>query len=364
VVTNSPDSEYHHIDEDASNTVFANLIPVGSTFNSPILRDTRQRFKKSRDAVLPADLDPAALTLRANLHFAQWNVARAYGCARLAYFIAKNHLGMDAESRVGYSCSAMYFARHSVNFDLILDILKRDFMPMANSRVSSQMRTVMLQELAGIHSDVGQQEKAFRLFQLIPDASGNLLLQLNAERHAALLRRKATSIIATHGATGTSNSLLQDARESNPFSENLTASIANTQAWERLSEQDYTGAMDVLEPLHERYIRKIFSANNFIQPIAITAWNAAELLHSYAIAAAHLDKKHRRTSNAALDRAARIYTRCGTCPFELRAGFWDRERPIHHEAWQRGVGQFSLMQPLPGVIELLIDEIAGKLTTQ
>ena len=78
VVTKSDHAEYHHLDDDDSNSTFVNLIPLASTFNCPILRDARTRQRKSLVVTLPAELDPNNLLRRAHLHFAQWDIALAY----------------------------------------------------------------------------------------------------------------------------------------------------------------------------------------------------------------------------------------------------------------------------------------------
>jgi hypothetical protein len=365
VVTKNDACEYHHIDDDDSNTSFVNLVPLKSTFNSPKLRDARKKQKKSEPVVLSSDLDPEALIHRANWHFARWDIALAYGCARLAFFIGMNYLDMNTESRLPYSCAAMYFARHSCNYDLIRDILKRDFMPIAQSgQVSSGMRTLIIQELAGIYSENGKYKESLRLYQLIPDSIATATSEMTAGKFSALLRRKATSIIAEQGSTARSDSLLKDAVDTNPHSENLTASIANTLAWNCLSNRDYRNAMDFLEPIHERYVSKIFTADDYIEPIAITAWNAAEVFHSYGVAASHLGKKYQTKSDKALAHASQIYRQCGASPITLRPGFWDSEKQIHTGARQRGVASIDFRPQLPADIDKLIDTITNWLTRQ
>src|SRR4051812_45921413 len=95
VVSGTEHAEYHHLDEDDTNTTFVNLVPLGATFNSPVLRDAK---KVSPNLLIRAELNPNTLLHTAHKHFSVWNVPAAYGCARLAYFIAKLYLAMDAES--------------------------------------------------------------------------------------------------------------------------------------------------------------------------------------------------------------------------------------------------------------------------
>jgi hypothetical protein len=361
VVTKTTSSHYHHLDDDDSNTSFVNLIPLASNYNCPVLRDARIRRNKMQAVVLPADLHPDALNYQASLHFARWDIALGYGCARLAYFVAKNYLGMDVDSSIEYSCSAMYSARHTANYDLIHDILLRDFIPIVESRrVSARTREFLIQEVAGLSSDHGHHKRALRLYQLNPYSKKAASRHINAERHAAILRRRAIAVIAERGANATSRSLLRDAREANPNSENLTAGLINTQAWECLSHQDYPGAHELLEEFYHRYVHWIFTREDVIQPITITAWNAAEVFHNYAIAAAHLGPRYKARSDRALDCAARLYNHCGTFPFALRSGLWIPERRIYHDALGRGV-EIRGAPRLPARIDRLIENVASKL---
>ncbi|WP_295457934.1 hypothetical protein [uncultured Thiodictyon sp.] len=360
VVTKVEFCEYHHIDDDDTNTSFVNLVPLASTFNSPKLRDARKHRSKSVPVVLPAQLDPQALLHQANLHFSQWHISLAYGCARLAHFVGMNYLGFDEEARLPFACMAMYFARHSVNYALIRDILIRDFIPVAKSGcVSSEMRVLIIQELAGIFSENGRQKESLGLYQLIPDSVSKATHNISSAKYAALLRRKATSIIAGNGPTDASASLLTDARGSDLHSENLTASIANTLAWACLASGDYKGVVELLEPLRERYVNAVFTASDRIKPIAITAWNAAEVFHSYAVAAAHLGKNYVARSNEALVHAAQIYKHCGTYPFGFRPDFWSKEKQIHKVAHDRGVATVDFLPRIPADIDATISQLVN-----
>ena len=254
VVTKNSVCEYHHIDDDASNTTFVNLLPLASDLNCPELRDAHVAAVKGRDFILLAVLQPEYLMHQADLHFANWDISLAYGCARLASFIGKNYYRSGAENYLRFACAAMYFARHTANYELIRDILEREFLPIVESGpISSRMRDLMFQELGGIHSEHGENRKSAQLYDLISNAVAKSDFYYTAGKKAALLRRKATADIAENGLTSLSSSLLEDAKNTHPNSENLTASIANTRAWDRLSVGDYLGAMEILENLYEIY---------------------------------------------------------------------------------------------------------------
>jgi hypothetical protein len=358
VVTKSDQCEYHHLDDNDSNTTFVNLVPLASTLNCPTLRDACKRKRKSLPVTLCAELEPDNLLQRGNLHFAEWNISLAYGCARLAFYIGMNYLDMDAESRLPFSCAAMYFARHSANHALIKDILERDFFPIINSQqLSEKMRYIIIQELAGIYSEHGHHKESLSLYQMIPKVLISVSSEINAKKYSAVLRRKATSIIADHGATAIAKALLSDARDACPFSKNLEVSIANTLAWSCLSENDYKGAIDILKPLHDQYNTAIFSPSDIIKPISITAWNAAEVFHSYSIAASHLGKNYKRSAEKALHHASLIYTKTGAFPFVLRPRFWDQAKHVHMQASQRGVNPIRFMSQLPSEIVQLIENM-------
>ena len=142
-------AEWHHLDDDANKSTFCNLIPLASDLNESLgkvnlraekhrtlasdlnesLGKVNLRAEKHRTLFLPPTLSPKILLGKAEEHFVNWEYGLPYGCARLAYFISLRYLGEAPSERLPKACVAFYYARHHLNYELINDVLSRDFLP-------------------------------------------------------------------------------------------------------------------------------------------------------------------------------------------------------------------------------------------
>jgi len=365
VIDGSPHFEYHHLDDDKSNTTFANMVPLGATWNCPILRDAKTKRQKEREFDLPAQLDPTYLVRQAAQHFSQWKVAQAYGCARLAHFIAVNYLAWSGEQRVGMASDALYYARQSLNYELIADVLKRDFEPIVAGWSGSYIvRTAVATDLAGILSEHGLNDEASSLYEVVPRivpagySTGNEV----AIREAALLRRKALGHVALCGLTRTAESMLREAQDANPNSQNTATSLANTRAWSLIADGHYDRALEVLEPFFRLYRGTVVTEGGYIQPNNVSGWNVAEVFHSYSVANYHLWRRGSSERGAfALRAAERIYRMCHTGPFPLRKDIWSEEGQFHQWARQKGIANVKPVGQLPPSLRRLISALGKRL---
>src|SRR4051794_32579046 len=92
VVTGDENAEWHHLDDDPTNSVFENILPLGSNLNSPALRDARLRADKGNLGALNGQLAPRSLIQTAAWWFnVNWKTANAYACARLAFHVADRY---------------------------------------------------------------------------------------------------------------------------------------------------------------------------------------------------------------------------------------------------------------------------------
>lgn len=347
VVTKTPYTEYHHLDDDSSNSVFENLVPLAATFNCPELRDAKVNSRNSL-GVLSAQLEPEALLDQARLHFAMWETALAYGCARLSYFIATYYLKRNIGFRVRLACAAMYFARSSVNCDLISDILRRDMRRIAECKNSlePELRTLLIYEIAGILSENGRYDDANWVLGLMPALPARGSATIGPATYAAFLRRRANSIIAERGLTEAAQGLLYEAEEVQG-DENIRAGIANSMAWGHFSDQNYSRAMDVLFPIYDEYKKRIFKPEGDMQAINVSAWNAAEVFHGFGVAATRVGGRYSPIGKDALVKASMIYAKSGARPFLLRENFWKQEQDLHEHARVSGNAQIPLIRNLP-----------------
>src|SRR5438067_995506 len=78
--------DLHHVDEDSSNTVLENLVPVRADINAALNRWKKHPSEpRSR---LPPELDLASLDSRSRYNFDRGLHRAAYGCARLGLEVA------------------------------------------------------------------------------------------------------------------------------------------------------------------------------------------------------------------------------------------------------------------------------------
>ncbi|HEX9737088.1 MAG TPA: hypothetical protein VGG06_34420 [Thermoanaerobaculia bacterium] len=350
--------EYHHLDDDDTNTTFVNLIPLGANWNCPVLRDARRTRRLDRDVDLPAQLEPDYLIREAAQHFARWHTPQAYGCARLAHFIARSYLRWAGEHRVALASDALYYARQSLNYELIADCLIRDILPLLREQlISSALGGTIAADLAGLLSEHGLHRDASWLYA----QSGT---NADSVRESALLRRMALRVVAEEGLTADAEAMLRDSMSVNPNSPNLAASIANTRAWCLIAERRYAESLDLLEPLVQRYRRRVLTEGGHLlhNNPNVSAWNVAEIFHSYSVATYHVGGRRQEKSASALRAADEVYRRCQTGPFPLREGIWEQEAGFHEDAQRRGIATIRRVVRLPPAVRLLVDEAARWLT--
>ncbi len=365
VIDGTSHCEYHHLDDDDTNTSFVNLVPLGSSWNCPVLRDARRNHSIDRDVDLPVQLEPDYLIREAAQHFSRWNTPQAYGCARLAHFVARSYLSWSGERRVALASDALYYARQSLNYDLIADCLSRDILPLLQEQlIGSVVGGTIAADLAGLMSEHGLHRDASRLYDLVSRFQPLRNVTANAVREAALLRRMALRVVAEEGLTDDAEAMLLDSKSVNPNSPNIVASIANTRAWCLIGERRYHESLDLLKPLFQRYRKTVLTEAGHLKRNnpSVSAWNVVEVFHSFSVAAYHVGGRHKEVSASALQAADKIYQRCQTRPFPLREGIWKQEEDFHKNAHLKGIATIPRAVMLPDFVRLLVNEAMRQLT--
>ena len=298
-------------------------------------------------------------------HFARWNTPQGYGCARLAHFVARSYLRWSGEQRVPLASDALYYARQSLNYELIADCLRRDVLPLLREEsIGSTVGETIAADLAGLLSEHGLHRDASWFYALVPRFQLVLKTNTNVVREAALLRRMALRVVAEEGLTADAEAMLRDSKSVNPNSPNIDASIANTRAWSLIGERRYAESLDLLKPLFHGYNRTVLTDGGHIRRNNpnVSAWNVAEVFHSYSVAVHHVGGRRRGVSAFALQAAAELYRRCQTGPFPLREGIWEQEAGYHEDAQRRGIANIRRVVRPPPAVRLLVEEAARWLT--
>jgi tetratricopeptide (TPR) repeat protein len=317
--------DWHHLDDDVTHSSFVNLVPLGRDFNLN-LRDLRKR----PDTPLRPDLNPDNLLRRAALHFSHWEIALACGAARLSTFVGRLYLQWSADRQVPSVVATLYYARNRTDYDLIADLLTRDLSPLIDlGSLSRRSQASILKELASLFTEHGHAKEAVELYELVD----NLLpiAEVDSPREfGALLRRR---FMTAGAASGWSNQReaeagYKHALESDP-SENLAASVGNSRAWTYIDQREFGQAYDVLLPLFQKYRHKAFTPGGALEPVDVTIWNIAEIMHGFSVAAfgAH-GRKGLALGREAFRKAAEAYHQYGLRPYVVREGFLSPTSPI------------------------------------
>lgn len=321
VVRGDPvNSEWHHLDDDTSNGRYANFIPIGSEMNLA-LRDARGASTRGETPTLRfGELTPSALLAQAAVWHAKWETGLAYGCSRLAAFIASAYLGEPADRVLAYACDAIYYARHRFDATLIEDTLSRNIVPhlAPASPLSGATIGLILTQLAGICSEFGLIREAAEIFEAV-DRLGVGSGSSSSIREAALMRRHAM-VSGTLGAPR--REVDAQLRESVALANgdpNAELSAATTKTWFGQLDEDWTGVVDLLEPLYARH-RPTFLRNPG-RASAVTAWNLSELFLGFGMAHALADRGRVKSQVAdAFAAATAQFPRGGSRPFEIVPG--------------------------------------------
>jgi hypothetical protein len=316
----SINNAWHHLDDDASNGHFANFVPLGSELNVA-LRDARSLAAKGEIPTLAfGELTPSALLAQAAAWHSKWETGLAYGCSRLASFIASAYLKEPPDLTLVYACDAIYYARHRFDAALIEDTLARSVVPQLAAAPTMSQATVgiVLTQLAGLCSEFGLVREATEIFEAI-DRLGVGTGSSSAIREAALMRRSAMD----SGRLGISRrEVYAQLRESvklangNP---NAELSAATTIMWFAQLDEDWGGIVDLLEPLYARH-RPATVLRHGRAP-GVTAWNLSELALGYGVARARADGRRIKSRAAdALSAATSLFSVGGSRPFEIAPG--------------------------------------------
>jgi hypothetical protein len=334
VVTDSPladvRADIHHLDDNTTNCSFPNLIPLIHHHND-YLGKVAQAARRDRDVGDLGILEPDQLMNRARSRFDLWRSGSAYGCARLAYWIATRYKCDNFEHTIRFACNAFYFCRHrqglDSRYDLIRDVLQRDLIPAVEKAqsISADAALAILQDIAGIYAEHGHVVEAEALYgQMDRLLQQPTFIHHDRKRHAAILRKEATIAGTRDGLIADVKARLREATALAPSDPNVHANVVNTEAWLLIDAGRFRDAVELLEPLYLEYKDKLLARDGkTVLPAALTAGNAAELMLNYATALARarigrLAERRRR----ALDIAVALFTFAGSRAYTLRRDVW------------------------------------------
>ena len=316
-------TNWHHLDDDVANRSYANFVPVGSGINLA-LRDARRETGSGEVPVLRmGELAPDALLAQASVWHARWETGLAYGCARLAHYVANAYLKESSDRVLSCACDAFYYARHRFDERLLEDVLLRDILPKVETARAAATITVatvglILTQLAGICSEFGLPMHAAEIFEAA-DRKSTGSGSPSALREAALLRRRAM-VSGTLGAPrGEVDAELRESVSLASGNPNAELSVMTTRVWLLQRDENWFAIANLLEPFYERHRR--LDPGQKLRASTMTAWNLSELFYAYGTALALLESpRSSRKAKEVMTNAQLQFEQSGARAYEIVPG--------------------------------------------
>jgi hypothetical protein len=315
--------EWHHLDDNPTNDRMGNFLPIVRDYNTA-LREARKRPGVQHG--LPAALIPDNLQAQAQRwHDVCWETGLAYGCARLAVFVARSYFHAGPAQVLRRASDALYFARHRYQPTFIADVLARDVLPNLGESLDQKTRVIILTQLAGLFSDHGHGPDAAALYDKIRRLSPRSALSTD-RGYAALLRRQAMTMGATGVHIRQIRPRLIKSSELVVGDANAEVGVSTALAWIYQRDEDWESCIDALEGHYRQYRRQVTSR---AEPLGVTSWNLAELFAAYATARAARGKQgDRSAAESAAKLSRRFFSQSGARPYDLWPGHRQRMRGL------------------------------------
>jgi len=297
----------------------ANIIPLSARLNSEL------GGLKARNPKYPLFLDPklvpSALLNKSETNFTQWQVAAAFGCARLAFFTGMAPYSKLKDSdRISVLRRSLYLVRHRFNKEMIEYIIQRELLPLLNRAIDAleqPERHLLIQEICALLGEEGESGFAAEVSDfLAPDRN------MGTEQKASLLRRKAqTEGLA--GRRGNVRKLLDEAKALSGNDLNQLANRANTEAFLALSDPSVPRLRQAFDQISSLFVglRKKQERGRIV---AITVSNAAAVALHYAIFESIFRSRNWKAErDHALTLADNLFRQAGTDLWLLRPQYWE-----------------------------------------
>ncbi len=365
LVTGEENAGWYPLDGRIGDASFENLVPLADRLGAVLSRVRRRSARGaalSAQRELPAELSPEHLGTRAKLLFGTWEVHRAYGCARLAYWVSSRVLGQPFERSIRFACDALYFGRQDPRERVVHDVLDRDLGPAVEAcgAISTDVVLLLLQSLAGLlgeHGRVDTAEALYRIMDSLLARSGEAIR--DPLLAGAFRRRLATvraALLSNRFAVDRGFDEVEEAHGSDP---NLRIGLLNSRAWSYLDRGEHRDAYKLIDRDCRAMLRRIEAGGGRIEPGAMSVWNAAELLLNYAVALTHVQPRdwhelRRRTLHA----AARLFALSGLRAYVWRQGVWIAGETIERAEGDLGEHSIPVPRELSERLEKKVEALA------
>jgi len=251
VVTGDADWSWHHLNHIPKDHRLCNIVPLRLDLN-------RNLFHGQKDF---NHLNPLlrCQTLEEIGREAFWQhaqVARAYGCSRIAYYVA-NYCRMPLSDRLDFAGRSLYYARHKTHFGIIHFLLRNTILePLqfeGDKTVAPEVIRRLLQELEALLTMTGEPYEALRLHEHVKATKR----PIDRFERAGSMRRSAQTIGMHSGPTKEVIRRLADSVAIIPSDTNQLVNVVHTRSCLYLGEHSkssYHLAMDDVSEAYEHLL--------------------------------------------------------------------------------------------------------------
>jgi hypothetical protein len=289
VVTGST-ADWHHLDGDPYNNAIGNLIPL-----CELLRSHIDGLRQGKTTTNLPELEPRYLAEDlARRHIADWQMAKAYGCAHLAFHMGEPPFANESDDvRIMRLSDAISHVRHRFNESIVAYLIRHSLLPLVCRIDSIDPRAMwnLALQLSGLSDESGYFDTATGALALAESLVGsfdNLIYHPGSLNRFSLLQRQAQLLMERKPADEAFVDLTKRAEEQiyNTANLPLTLQVLTTarsfrQGTIRASRQTY----EALLPITARFTDAMFNGRRFARPGRVDSSNLVQLFIFSGLAA-------------------------------------------------------------------------------
>ncbi len=370
---NTISAHWHHLDDDSSNSVFTNAVPLEAGFNVNLREARKAALKKERFEPKDA-LWPGQLLLTAKSHSTEWDNGSAYGCSRLACFIATNYLPSSAQSILECGYFSMLYARHRYDNELIFDTLQRSILPILRwspaPSVNPKLLLLLLREVLSLYSEQWCFDEAKALEEPMRELLRKSKEYLESFEIAGILRRFAMTAGAIAMPLRMIDDLVKESQDASEGNLNFYVGGVLARCWPRLQSNQLEHCLDMTSEVMDKFRLKFSDIDDTLgtkheaDKLRLTAGNLAEIerLHGALILRLRDKKRHLLDGIRHLEASQRIFSKVRARPYTMLEGQWTEiERIISPEGRSMLLQIRSRETVISSQMRRTIDEVAKRL---
>lgn len=267
--------DWHHLNEDPRDSVFANLVPVEAEFNRTLEMYRRSGVTSPAYMIRDERLTPAYLLHISGHWFRTGRPGLAYGAARLATWLVLQYRPLFPESDLPVSsvCQSLSCARHAARTVLIDVVVERELQYILASRsLTREHKIALVVEVASAFQDWLYLDAARELLDWADAASKGSAPGVASVR-AKALRRLALDRVVRETDLSTAAKALEEAGEGRHDS-SVALGQENALTWLLRARGRQSDAANV----NERLLELEFATDGLPRSVAVAPWNAIETL--------------------------------------------------------------------------------------